>query len=63
MYKEVDGVAMGSPIGLILAETFIDDGTGAIGWQNSALDRRKFYDIKFFNFVRPQSGHIENEIL
>ena len=22
-------------------------GTGTIGWQNSALDRRKFYDIKF----------------
>ena len=21
-------------------------GTGTIGWQNSALDRRKFYDIK-----------------
>ena len=21
--------------------------TGTIGWQNSALDRRKFYDIKF----------------
>ena len=22
------------------------NGTGTIGWQNSALDRRKFYDIK-----------------
>ena len=22
-------------------------GTGTIGWQNSALARRKFYDIKF----------------
>ena len=21
-------------------------GTGTIGWQNSSLDRRKFYDIK-----------------
>ena len=24
--------------------------TGTIGWQNSALDRRKFYDIKLFNY-------------
>ena len=24
--------------------------TGTIGWQNSALDRREFYDIKLFNY-------------
>ena len=23
-------------------------GTGTIGWQNSALDRRKFYDITLY---------------
>ena len=38
-------------------------GTGITGWQNSALDRRKFYDIKFPNFVRPRSGHNKTEIL
>ena len=25
------------------------DSTGTISWQNSALDRRKFYDLKFVN--------------
>ena len=26
-------------------------GTGTIGWQNTALYRRKFYDIKLISFV------------
>ena len=38
-------------------------GTGTIGWQNSALDRWKFYDIKFPDFVRSQSGRNKIEIL
>ena len=29
-------------------------GISTTGWQNSALDRPKFYNIKFPNFVRPQ---------
>ena len=28
-------------------------GSGTIGWQKSALDRRKFYDTEFPNFARP----------
>ena len=38
-------------------------GTGTIGWQNSALDRWKFHDIKFTNFVRPRSGRDKIGIL
>ena len=37
--------------------------TGAIGWRNSTLDRRKFYDIKFPKFERPRSGRNKIEIL
>ena len=33
-------------------------GTGTIGWQSSAIDRRKFYDIKF-----PLSGQFYTMIL
>ena len=40
-------------------------GTGTIGWQNSALDRRKFYDIKFCHVVQTNmnSRYHSNKIL
>ena len=38
-------------------------GTSTIVWQNSTLDLRKFYDIKFLDFARSQSGCNKIEIL
>ena len=38
-------------------------GTCTTGWQNSPLDRWKFYDMKFPNFISPQNGRKKIEIL
>ena len=38
-------------------------GTSTIRWQNSTLERRKFYDIKFPSFEKPRSGRNKIEIL
>ena len=39
------------------------NGTGTTGWENSALDQRKFYGIRLSNFVRSRSARKKTEVV